>query len=30
MYKLTTARKAGLARRRSRGVAALEVVIIIR
>jgi Flp pilus assembly protein TadG len=29
MYKLTTARKAGLARRRSRGVAALEVVIIV-
>ena len=29
MYKLTSARKAGLARRRSHGVAALEVVIII-
>jgi len=29
MYKLTTARRTGLARRRSRGVAALEVVIIV-
>jgi Flp pilus assembly protein TadG len=29
MYKLTTPRKAGLTRRRSRGVAALEVVLIV-